>query len=138
MNAMSLTDPALARHSARTGDVDGAIELARSAIAAMTEAGEVLSMGIATSVLVESLLRRSADGDEAEAVAALDRLAAIPADPGFVLYELPLLRLNALLAQTRNEHTVHDRLMERARASAADAGFELPDSAADIFAGQRR
>ena len=29
-------------------------------------------------------------------------------------------------------------MMERARATAAAADFELPDSAADIFAGQRR
>ena len=54
--------------------------------------------GPAVTALVESLLRRGADPDLAEAKAAIDRLAAVPTDPGFVLHELPLLRLRALLA----------------------------------------
>ncbi len=48
--------------------------------------------GPPTSVLVEALLRRNADGDVQQAQAAIDRLAAVPTEPGFVLHELPLLR----------------------------------------------
>ncbi len=35
MNALALVDPAIAREKARNGDLDGAIELSRSAIADM-------------------------------------------------------------------------------------------------------
>jgi hypothetical protein len=45
----------------------------------------------ATGVLVETLLDRAADGDVAEAEAAIERLAAAPADKGLVLREVWLL-----------------------------------------------
>ena len=48
---------------------------------------------LATTVLVEALLRRGADGDLRDAQAAIELLAAVPTDPGFVLHEIPLLRL---------------------------------------------
>src|SRR5262245_31272002 len=53
----------------------------------------------ATGVLVETLLDRGTDTEVAEAQTAIDRLAAVPTEPGFVQYELPLLRMRALLAQ---------------------------------------
>ena len=56
MNALSIVDPALAREKARNGDLDGAIELVRTAIDYMFETCAKLSHGIATTVLVESLL----------------------------------------------------------------------------------
>ena len=51
----------------------------------------------ATGVLVETLLDRGADGDVAEAEAAVERLATAPADEGLVMREIWLLRLRALL-----------------------------------------
>ena len=54
----------------------------------------------ATGVLVETLLERGADGDVAEAEAAIIRLADAPADDGLVIREIWLLRLRALLAQS--------------------------------------
>ena len=74
----------------RTTDIDGAIELARAALDNLIASGEKGFRGVATTVLVESLLLRGADGDIAEAQAAIDRLAAVPTDPGYVLHELPL------------------------------------------------
>ena len=38
-----------------------------------------------------------------EAAAAIERLAAVPTDPGFVLNEIPLLRLRALLARAHGD-----------------------------------
>ena len=43
-------------------------------------------------MLAETLLDRAADGDMAEAEAAIDRLAAAPADDGLVICDIWLLR----------------------------------------------
>jgi hypothetical protein len=52
---------------------------------------------------VESLLRRGRDGDLDQAQAAIDMLATVQTEPGFVLYELPLLRMRALLARASDD-----------------------------------
>ena len=62
---------------------------------------------LATGVLVETLLDRSAENDVAEAEAAIERLAAAPADEGLVIRDIWLLRLRALLARA---HGDDDRL----------------------------
>jgi adenylate cyclase len=122
MNALALVDPAMAREKARNGDLDGAIELSRSAIAHMYDTGAVISLGVATAVLVESLLERGADGDLQEAHAAVDRLAAIPSEQGLILHELPLLQLRARLARALGDDAASRQLMQdyHAKASAAD------------------
>ena len=78
----------------------------------------------ATAVLVESLLRRGTDGDLREAQAAIDRLAAVPTDPGFVLHEIWLLRLRALLARARGDEAGYRELRDRYRTMATTLGFE--------------
>ena len=88
--------------------------------------------GRATTVLVESLLDRGGVGDQHEAQAAIDRLAAVPTDPGFVLHELPLLRYRALLARARGDENAYRNFMERHRAKAAAAGFEPLVAAAGV------
>ena len=60
-------------------------------------------VGRATSVLVESLLRRGSDLDSSEAQAAVERLATLPTEAGFVLNVIWLLRLRALLARAQGE-----------------------------------
>ncbi len=123
VNAMAVVDPEIAREKARNGDLDGAIELARSAIDDMFDRGAMLLRGVATTVLVEALLERGAGGDLDEAQAAIDRLAAVPTDPGFVLHELPLLRLRALVARAHGDDAACGEFMQRYRAKAAAAGF---------------
>ena len=54
-----------------------------------------------TGVLVETLLARGTARDQVDAEHAVDRLALAPADNGWAMRELMLLRLRALLAQTR-------------------------------------
>jgi hypothetical protein len=63
----------------------------------------MLFLGMATATLVEAPLRPGAEGDVADAHTATENLAAIPTDPGLVLYEVPLLRAQALLAQTNGD-----------------------------------
>jgi hypothetical protein len=82
--------------------------------------------GVATTVLVEALLDRGVDGDLQEAQAAIDRLAAVPTEPGFVLHELPLLRLRALVAREQGDDAGCREFIQRYRAKAAAAGFDSP------------
>ena len=131
MNALALADPEIAREKARNGDLDGAIELSRSAIADMYDTGAVISLGVATKVLVESLLARGADGDLQEAQAAIDRLASVPREPGLVLHELPLLWLRSRMAQVHGDHAASRQFMQDYRAKAAAADFEPLVAAAD-------
>jgi hypothetical protein len=75
-------------------------------------------------VLVETLLERGAEGDVAEAEAAITRLADAPADEGLVIREVWLLRLRALLAQAVGDETAYRDYRDRYRALATELGFE--------------
>lgn len=117
-------DTEIARETMESGDFDGAIELARASVDFLFDSGDMTSRGPAVSVLVESLLRRGAESDVAEAEAAIDRLAAVPTVPGFVLHELPLLRLRALSALTHGDEASYRDFANRYRAMANHLGFE--------------
>ncbi len=84
----------------------------------------MLMRGAATAALVESLLRRGSDTDKQEAAAAIERLAAVPTDPGFVLNEIPLLRMRALLARAHGGEAAYCDYRDRYRAMATSLGFE--------------
>ena len=88
------------------------------------ESGAMLWRGPATSVLVEALLSRNAAGDVGAARAAIDRLAAVPTDTGYVLHDMPLLRLRALVARAEGSEDVYRRFVARYRAMAESYGFE--------------
>ncbi len=119
-----VVDIHIAQHKARSGDLDGAIGLARAVVDDLFDSGESIWSALATTVLVEALLRRAADGDLQDAHAAIDRLAAVPTDPGFVLHEIPLLRLRALLARARGDEAGYREFGDRYRALATACGFE--------------
>ena len=114
----------IAREKARVGDFEGAIAMARETVDFLFTSGEMIARGPAVTALVESLLQRGAGSDIAEAQGAVDRLAAVPTDPGFVLHELPLLRLRALLARAHGDETSYRHYRDRYRARAASLGFE--------------
>ena len=98
MTVLPAIDTYLARAKAHDGALDAAIELSRNVVDGVYMHGGLLYLGVAVEALGELLLRRGETDDLAEAGAAIERLAAVPTDPGFVLHELPLLRLRALLA----------------------------------------
>ena len=131
LSALTIVDPEFAMEKARTGDLDGAIEMVRAVVDGAYESGDMIWRGRATNVLVELLVRRGSDVDQREAQAAIDRLAAVPTDPGFVLHELPLLRSRALLALARGDEDSCRNFMQRHRATAAAAGFEALMATAD-------
>jgi len=85
----------------------------------------LLGWGIPTTgVLVETLLDRGADGDLVEAEAAIERLAAAPADEGLVMREVWLLRSRTLLARARGDTVAYTDLRDRYRDMARTLGFE--------------
>jgi adenylate cyclase len=122
-----MADIEFARERARSGDLDGAIDLATTVLAEQFDTGEMVFRGPATTVLVEALLSRALGADMADlerAQRAIDRLAAVPTEPGFVLHELPVLRLRALLARAHGDQTGCRQLVERFAARAQEAEFE--------------
>ena len=116
----------MARERAQRGDRDEAIPLMRAALDDLVRQGQLLSGGIlGTGVLVETLLDRGADGDVAEAEAAIERLAAAPTDDGVAMREIWLLRLRALLARARGDDAAtYTDLRDRYRDMARTLGFE--------------
>ncbi len=115
----------VARESARCGDPDGAIPPMRAAVDHIVSQGQLLVWGMpATAVLVETLLDRGAENDIAEAEAAIERLAAAPADDGLVMRDIWLLRLRALLARARGEGVSYLDFVNRYRDMATSLGFE--------------
>jgi hypothetical protein len=113
----------VAREGARRGDRNDAIPVMRTTVDHLVRQGQLLEWGItATGVLVETLLDRGADGDVAEAEAAITRLADAPADEG--LREIWLLRLRALLARAHGDDTAYRDYRDRYRDMAKTLGFE--------------
>ncbi|MEB4208069.1 ATP-binding protein [Mycobacterium sp. 94-17] len=117
-------DIELAAEKNRTGDYDGAISLCRAILENEIRSGEMTNRGWCTSVLVETLLNRGNHGDLDEAQQAIDQLAATPTEPGFVYHELPLLRLNALLAGARGDNDRYRDFRDRYRVRAEYLGLE--------------
>ena len=114
----------VARERARRGDSDGAISLLREAVDDLFHAGQLWSWILATGFLVETLLDRGAESDVAEAEAAIERLAAAPADEGLVMRDIWLLRLRALLARAHRDDAAYAQLRDRYRDMAKTLGFE--------------
>jgi hypothetical protein len=122
---LPMLDVYVARETARRGDRDRAIPLMRDAVDHLVRDGQLLSWGIpATGVLVETLLDRGADCDVAEAEAAIERLAATPADAGLALRDIWLLRLRALLARAHGDEAAYRDDRDRYRDMARTLGFE--------------
>jgi len=79
---------------------------------------------LATAVLVGAQWQRAGDGDLEDAQAAIDRLAAVPTHPRFVLHEIALLRLPALLAPAHGDEASSRDHRDRYRAMAISLRFE--------------
>ena len=69
-----MTDIEIARERARSGDLDGAIDLVTRILDAQFEAGTMMFRAPATTALVETLLARGGPGDVEAAERAIDRL----------------------------------------------------------------
>jgi adenylate cyclase len=121
---VAMADIRTALMRADTGDVDDAIAIARATVNELTDSGEMLIRGAASAALVATLLMRGNDTDMDEAQAEIDRLAAAPVEPGFVLNELSLLRMRALVARAHGDAAAYAHLRDRYRDMAKRLGFE--------------
>ena len=115
----------MAREMARREARDEAIQLIRASTDRLVREGQLLAWGVAaTGVLAQTLLDRGADGDVAEAEAAIERLAVAPADDGRVIRDIWLLRLHALLARARGDAAAYAEFRDRYRDRAKTLGLE--------------
>jgi class 3 adenylate cyclase len=115
----------LARERARRGGSDEALPLMRAAVDDLIHAGQLLAWGIpATSALVEALLDRGADGDMAEAEAAIERLTVTVANESLAMRDIWLLRMHALLARALGDEPAYRDYRDRYRAMATALGFD--------------
>jgi hypothetical protein len=117
-------DSWVARERARRGDCDGAISSLRQAVDDMFNAGQLGYWLFSNAILVESLLERGGDRDVADAEAAVDELADVSAHHGWVIGEVWVLRLRALLARARADETAYRDFRERYRDMAKTLGYE--------------
>ena len=121
---LPLVEVYVAREMARREARDEAIQLMRASTDRLVREGQLLAGGVAaTGVLVETLLDRGAKGDLAEAEAAIERLAAAPADEPRVIRDIWLLRLRALLARAHG-NAAYAELRDRYRDMAKTLGLE--------------
>ena len=122
---LPLVDIYLAREKARRGDRDEAIPLLRAAADHLVREGQLLLWGMpATGVLVETLLERGTDDDVAETAAAIERLAAAPAEEGLAIRDIWLLRPRALLARAHGDEARYREYRDRYRDMAKSLGLE--------------
>lgn len=109
---------------ARRGDRDAAMAVMRKAVNDMLQAGQFAYGVSATNVLVETLLDRGADGDITEAQRAIDCLANLRTEEGWVAHTIWLLRMRALLARAHGDAVGYRDYKDRYRAMATSLGFQ--------------
>jgi class 3 adenylate cyclase len=114
----------LARERAVRGDRDGAIPVMRQAVDDLFTRGEFAYLLGANATLVQTLLDRGTDSDLAEAKQAIDQLANLPGDEGWVLRDITLLQLRALLARAHSDDAAYTHFRDRYRDMARMLGYE--------------
>jgi adenylate cyclase len=113
----------LATRKLKAGDLDGSVDVIGDAIDSALRAGDMFWLGHATAILVEALVERGTGSDLRAAQSALDRLEAVPVTPGFVMHEVQLLRMRALLTRAHGDEAGYRSYAERYRTRAAECGF---------------
>ncbi len=124
MAMIGFIDTHLANEKLHVGDLDNAVKLARTAVEMDYVSGETIMRAAAVSALVEALLDRGTPSDIHEARTAIDRLATVPTEPGFVLHDIWLLRMRALLARATGDDAGYRDYRDRYRELANSLGFE--------------
>ena len=99
-----------AKEEARTGDLDAAVAGLRAVVEEQFRSDAVMFLGAGVTAFVEALLQRGGEDDVSEAAAVIEQLGAVSTEPDFVLFDVALLRLRALLARARGDGGLLSRL----------------------------
>jgi adenylate cyclase len=121
---LRVLDICVEREKVRRGESSDAIPAMQKAVASLFFEGQVLEAVWGTAVLVDALLTRDAEGDNADACAAIDRLAKLPDDVSGGLCDVWLLRLRALMARACGDEDAFRGYRDRHREMATSLGFE--------------
>lgn len=124
LTALPVAEIEIASQQTKSGDLEDAISASRAVADDLLRSGGCIWTALACAVLVEALSRRGQAADLAAAEGVTDRLAAVPTDPGFVLNEIWLLRMRALIAQARGDDAAYRENRDRYRQRANELGFE--------------
>ncbi len=124
LSEMPIIDFSTALERARSGDRDGAIPQLRHAVDDMFDGGQLGYWITANAVFAETLIERGADRDVTDAEAAVHQLATVSADHGWVISEVWLLRLYALLARAHGDGAAYADFRDRYRDMARTLGFD--------------
>jgi adenylate cyclase len=112
------------RERARKGERDESIASLRKSVEDVFAQRQAAYLVAITRILVQTLLDGGNNTDIAEAELAIDRLASFPAEEPWVVRDISLLRLRALLAQAHGDETAYRDYRDRYRAMATSLGFE--------------
>ena len=123
-NVARTVDTEIAKEKARTGDLDGAIQLARAVVDYTFDAGDMLSLGEATSVLVESLLQRGTSADLNEAQAAIEQAGSGADRPGIRAVRGSAAAAAGSAGAARSDDATYEQFRDRYRDTAKTLGFE--------------
>jgi hypothetical protein len=125
LSQLAIVEMYVARERARHKDRSQAIALMQAMVDHLFRKGLALGWGLpATGALVEALLDRPSAADLTEAGAAVERLAAEPAEEVLAIREVWVLRLRALLARARDEDAAYQDFRDRYRAMAHEHGYD--------------
>jgi adenylate cyclase len=124
LSVVPLVDVLLAEEMTRVGDLAGAISQSRAAVNDFFDMGDRVWIGYSANVFVEALVQSGSAGDLHEAKAVVDRLATAPIEPGVVVYNIWLLRAQALLPRAYGDEATCCGLRNRYRKMANELGFE--------------
>lgn len=120
---VTFMDALIGLDRANRGEFDAAVPLIRGAAQTMFGRRQYTYWIPVVGFLVDTLLKRGADGDIAEAAAAVAELENAPLE-GAVIRDIWVLRLRALLARAGGEDTAYRQLRERYRETADALGYE--------------
>ncbi len=110
-------DSVFAKERAASGDLDGAIDSARSILTRLSDSGEMMSRGGVAATLIELLLARGRDLDLREVHEVLDSSAELN-NSSYALDQMVSLLARAFVAQSEGDETAYRSYAERFRAKA--------------------
>ncbi|OBC17098.1 cyclase [Mycobacterium sp. 852013-50091_SCH5140682] len=129
---------AIAGERARRGDHDAAVDVMRTALDDLYDAGRPFFAVLGAGLLVEALLERGDAEDVTEAQAVIDRLDTATAHHNWAIVGVTLLWLRALLARAEGDAGVYRDVVRRYRELSESLGFEGHSARASAMVPDRR